>query len=177
MRASPFVDRLCAHMGYMTGLIYSLQMGGTGDAMVGRYALALAAGVLITLGFAGQGWAQSEEGGTSGEEPAPAGESADAEGEGAERHRAPESGEAVERSVSAPDERDAGRYAVRLRDLETRISMLQEQILRSKARLSLLAESVISGVIAGSKATVVYRNQARSGGIRSRRCADIQPDR
>ncbi len=64
----------------------------------------------------------------------------------------------AERSVSAPAELDAGRYAVRLRDLETRINMLQEQIYRSKARLSLLAESVISGVIGGSKAIIVHRN-------------------
>jgi hypothetical protein len=64
-----------------------------------------------------------------------------------------------ERSITSPDDRDAGRYAVRLRDLETRISMLQEQIYRSKARLSLLAESVISGVIAGSKAVIVHRNE------------------
>lgn len=70
-----------------------------------------------------------------------------------------ESDPVAERSITSPDDRDAGRYAVRLRDLETRISMLQEQIYRSKARLSLLAESVISGVIAGSKAVVVHRNE------------------
>lgn len=70
--------------------------------------------------------------------------------------------EVAERSISAPADADPGRYAVRLRDLETRISMLQEQIYRSKARLSLLSESVISGVIAGSKATVVYRNEMGS---------------
>jgi len=68
----------------------------------------------------------------------------------------------TERSITSPDDRDAGRYNVRLRDLETRISMLQEQIYRSKARLSLLAESVISGVIAGSKGTIVYRNEMGS---------------
>ena len=131
--------------------------------MVGRFALALAAGVLITSVFAGQGWAQSEEVETTGVS-APTGEGAEAAGaeDGGESPRAPESGDAPERSVSDPGERDAGRYAVRLRDLETRISMLQEQILRSKARLSLLAESVISGVIAGSKATVVHRNEMGS---------------
>jgi hypothetical protein len=68
----------------------------------------------------------------------------------------------AERSLTSPDDRDAGRYSVRLRDLETRISMLQEQIYRSKARLSLLAESVISGVIAGSKAVIVHRNEMGS---------------
>lgn len=73
-----------------------------------------------------------------------------------------EGGPLAERSVSDADVADPGRYAVRLRDLETRISMLQEQIYRSKARLSLLSESVISDVIAGSKAHVVYRDEMGS---------------
>ncbi len=48
---------------------------------------------------------------------------------------------------AAPDdsEMDAGTYAVRLRDLEQRINELKEQIFRSKARLSLLAETVLAG--------------------------------
>ena len=46
---------------------------------------------------------------------------------------------------------DAGTYGVRLRDLEQRINELKEQIFRSKARLSLLAETVLQGVVAGAK--------------------------
>jgi hypothetical protein len=57
---------------------------------------------------------------------------------------------------------DAGSYAVRLRDLEQRINELKEQIFRSKARLSLLAETVLSHVIAGAKAVLIHRNEMGS---------------
>jgi hypothetical protein len=48
---------------------------------------------------------------------------------------------------------------VRLRDLEQRINELKEQIFRSKARLSLLAETVLQGVVAGSQTTIVHENK------------------
>jgi hypothetical protein len=54
---------------------------------------------------------------------------------------------------------DAGTYGVRLRDLEQRINELKEQIFRSKARLSLLAETVLQGVVAGSQAHIVHENK------------------
>jgi len=54
---------------------------------------------------------------------------------------------------------DAGTYGVRLRDLEQRINELKEQIFRSKARLSLLAETVLQGVVAGSQARIVHENK------------------
>ncbi len=54
---------------------------------------------------------------------------------------------------------DAGTYAVRLRDLEQRINELKEQIFRSKARLSLLAETVLQGVVAGAQAVIVHENR------------------
>jgi hypothetical protein len=63
-------------------------------------------------------------------------------------------------TVAAP--MDAGTYAVRLRDLEQRINELKEQIFRSKARLSLLAETVLSGTIAGAQATLVHENRMSS---------------
>ena len=50
---------------------------------------------------------------------------------------------------------DAGTYAVRLRDLEQRINELKEQIFRSKARLSLLAETVLEGVVGGGQAVIL----------------------
>jgi hypothetical protein len=52
-----------------------------------------------------------------------------------------------------------GAYTVRLRDLEDRVNRLKEQIFRSKARLSLLAETVLDRKIAGSKAVIVFRNE------------------
>jgi hypothetical protein len=58
---------------------------------------------------------------------------------------------------------DAGTYAVRLRDLEQRINELKEQIFRSKARLSLLAETVLEGVVGGGQAVVVHENRMSEG--------------
>jgi hypothetical protein len=52
-----------------------------------------------------------------------------------------------------------GTYTVRLRDLEDRVNRLKEQIFRSKARLSLLAETVLDRKIAGSMAKIVFRNE------------------
>jgi hypothetical protein len=54
---------------------------------------------------------------------------------------------------------DSGTYGVRLRDLEQRINELKEQIFRSKARLSLLAETVLQGVVAGSQARIIHENK------------------
>ncbi|MGD8317715.1 MAG: dihydrolipoamide acetyltransferase [Myxococcales bacterium] len=59
----------------------------------------------------------------------------------------------------APPTIDAGTYAVRLRDLEQRINELKEQIFRSKARLSLLAETVLEGVVGGGQAVIVHENR------------------
>ncbi len=58
---------------------------------------------------------------------------------------------------------DAGTYAVRLRDLEQRINELKEQIFRSKARLSLLAETVLEGVVGGGQAVIVHENRMSDG--------------
>jgi hypothetical protein len=54
---------------------------------------------------------------------------------------------------------DAGTYSVRLRDLEHSVNELKEQIFRSKARLSLLAETVLQGVVAGAQAHIVHENK------------------
>lgn len=48
---------------------------------------------------------------------------------------------------------------VRLRDIERRVNELKEQIFRSKARLNLLKETVLHGVIAGSRAIITHRNE------------------
>lgn len=50
-------------------------------------------------------------------------------------------------------------YVVRLRDLEQRINELKEEIFRSKARLSLLAESVLQNVVGGSRAVISHQNE------------------
>lgn len=50
-------------------------------------------------------------------------------------------------------------YVVRLRDLESRVEELKEQIRRSHARLSLLSESVLASGVGGAQAEIVFRNQ------------------
>ncbi len=52
--------------------------------------------------------------------------------------------------------------AVRMRGLEERVNDLKEKIFRSKARLMLLRETVLSGSIAGAKAQLVHENQMGS---------------
>ncbi|MBN2716770.1 MAG: hypothetical protein JXX14_13035 [Deltaproteobacteria bacterium] len=54
---------------------------------------------------------------------------------------------------------DKGTYTVRLRDLEDRVNRLKEQIFRTKARLSLLAETVLEKKIAGAQANIAFRNE------------------
>ena len=90
-----------------------------------------------------------------GEEEASSAEPATAPPSAAETTTASETAAETE---EAP-ELDAGTYAVRLRDLEQRINELKEQIFRSQARLSLLAETVLQGVVAGAQAIVVHENR------------------
>jgi len=56
----------------------------------------------------------------------------------------------------------AGQNTVRLRDLERRVDELKEQVFRSKARLNLLKETVLHGVIAGARAVITHRNEMGS---------------
>jgi hypothetical protein len=58
-------------------------------------------------------------------------------------------------------EQTAG-YTIKLRDLERRVDELKEQIFRSKARLNLLKETVLHGVVAGARAVVIHRNEMGS---------------
>jgi hypothetical protein len=61
--------------------------------------------------------------------------------------------------VAQSEVESMGTYTVRLTDLEDRVQRLKEQIFRSKARLSLLAETVLNRKIAGSKAAISFRNE------------------
>ena len=53
-------------------------------------------------------------------------------------------------------------HAIKLRGLEERVNDLKERIFRSKARLILLRETVLNGVISGAKAQIVHRNEMGS---------------
>lgn len=54
---------------------------------------------------------------------------------------------------------DATTYVVRLRDLESRVDELKEQIRRSHTRLSLLSDTILSGGIGGAEADIVFKNE------------------
>lgn len=73
-------------------------------------------------------------------------------------------GAPVQAPMQAPVGDDGGtvtgeQYVVRLRNLEQRINELKEEIFRSKARLSLLAESVLQNAVGGSRAQIVHQNE------------------
>jgi hypothetical protein len=88
------------------------------------------------------------------------GATAAAQAEGTRPPDAPSGKSATPAAPAPPAESiDAGTYAVRLRDLEQRINELKEQIFRSKARLSLLAETVLEGVVGGGQAVILHENR------------------
>jgi len=57
---------------------------------------------------------------------------------------------------------DSGAYNVRLRGLEKNVNELKEQIFRTKARLNLLKETVLGGVIGASRAIIHHKNEMGS---------------
>lgn len=60
--------------------------------------------------------------------------------------------------AAGPGGVDAATYVVRLRDLESRVEELKEQVRRSHTRLSLLSESVLAAGVGGARAEIVFRN-------------------
>jgi hypothetical protein len=63
---------------------------------------------------------------------------------------------------AATDSGDSGAYTVRLRTLEKNVNELKEQIFRTKARLNLLKETVLGGVIGASRAYIKHKNEMGS---------------
>jgi hypothetical protein len=57
---------------------------------------------------------------------------------------------------------DSGAYTVKLRTLEKNVNELKEQIFRTKARLNLLKETVLGGVIGASRAYIKHKNEMGS---------------
>jgi hypothetical protein len=64
--------------------------------------------------------------------------------------------------ASAGAASDSGAYTVRLRSLEKNVNELKEQIFRTKARLNLLKETVLGGVIGASRAIIRHKNEMGS---------------
>lgn len=86
---------------------------------------------------------------------APAAPAAQAAAPASEAATAAAPGAAVDNSTAAAD-------TVKLRDLERKVDELKEQVFRSKARLNLLKETVLHGVIAGARGVISFRNEMGS---------------
>jgi hypothetical protein len=118
---------------------------------------ALSGGVLgISFVFAiGTAGAQTAQPAGAAEAPAPA--------------AAPPAGAPPASSASAPSETggttsgapatEGGAYTVRLRSLERNVNDLKEQVFRVKARLNLLKETVLGGVIGASRCVIRHKNE------------------
>jgi hypothetical protein len=65
----------------------------------------------------------------------------------------------AEGSTPLPPGSDAGAYTVRLRSLERNVNDLKEQVFRVKARLNLLKETVLGGVIGASRCVIRHKNE------------------
>jgi hypothetical protein len=57
---------------------------------------------------------------------------------------------------------EGGAYTVRLRSLERNVNDLKEQVFRVKARLNLLKETVLGGVIGASRGIIRHKNEMGS---------------
>lgn len=79
----------------------------------------------------------------------------------ASTEKPPPSAEPANDSAGAA-EPTAGSYQVQLKGLEQRVNELKERIFRSKARLNLLKETVLHGVIAGSRSIIIHKNEMGS---------------
>jgi hypothetical protein len=125
-----------------------------------------AASALAQTGEEDTGTTDATEGASDGTEDDGSGDVAATDDSGGDEAAATEEEGATPaaETSAAPEETemDAGTYAVRLRDLEQRINELKEQIFRSKARLSLLAETVLQGVVAGAQAVISHENRMSS---------------
>lgn len=68
-------------------------------------------------------------------------------------------------STAAPtgNVRESELYGDRLDSLQAEVDALKDKIFRSKARLTLLKETVLRGVLAGSRVTITHQNLMSSG--------------
>lgn len=66
-------------------------------------------------------------------------------------------------AASNPNVRESELYGDRLDNLQGEVDELKDKIFRSKARLTLLKETVLKGVLAGSRVTLAHQNLMGSG--------------
>ena len=124
-----------------------------GSYRAARVSAVIAVSIAVSMtGMTSVGWAADNAPGSPGNSaPAPAGDAAPAPA-GAPAAGAPGGG----------GTNDSGAYTVRLRSLEKNVNELKEQIFRTKARINLLKETVLGGVIGASRAIIRHKNEMGS---------------
>jgi len=125
-----------------------------------RRTTGLAIGVaLLLLLSAPAALGQGEEGGTPADTPEGEGGEAD-EGEAASAD-APADAADEPAPPGTPSEAKTSKqaYNVKIKGLEEKVNQLKEKIFRSKARLMLLRETVLTGVISGATAKISHSNE------------------
>jgi hypothetical protein len=140
----------------MTSQRYSVARGLSGALGV----IGLSAFLFSSLSFASVAHAQTATPGAG----APA-TGAPATGAAAAGAAVPATGAPAEAAAPAAGDSgagDSGAYTVRLRTLEKNVNELKEQIFRTKARLNLLKETVLGGVIGASRAYIKHKNEMGS---------------
>jgi len=118
-----------------------------GSRMTARVSGVIAVSALLV--FSSVASAAENAAGTPGNAAAPAPDAAPAPG------AAPAAG-------APAGSNDPGAYTVRLRSLEKNVNELKEQIFRTKARINLLKETVLGGVIGASRAIIRHKNEMGS---------------
>lgn len=61
-------------------------------------------------------------------------------------------------AAAPPGSGDGGAYTVRLKSLERNVDELKEQVFRVKARLNLLKETVLGGILGASRGIIRHKN-------------------
>lgn len=105
------------------------------------------------LCWATTGWAQEGPDDDADAEPEAAGEADAPDGEPEPKAKA---------SPKGPEVSGERAYQLKVTELESRVNTLKEKIFRSKTRLAILKESVLSSSIAGAEAQLLHRNEMGS---------------
>ena len=107
-------------------------------------------------------WAQNTGDAPAGEKKAGDDKPADAKGAAPDATPAPAAPAAAPAATAESAPVTPQNARVQLKALEQRVNELKERIFRSKARLNLLKETVLHGVIAGSRAIIRHKNEMGS---------------
>src|SRR5690606_10779900 len=95
--------------------------------------------------------------------PAPAQPSTPTQSPQAPRSPAPVAEPEPDLQLGASDTRTSDAYGERIQNLRNDVDALKDRVFRSKARLSLLRETVLRGMLSGSRVILAHRNLMGTG--------------